>query len=236
MEIGISSRCLPAKNLNTEDLTEFGIDAVEVNTGSTPLRIKPKYWKILQQISDDYVFSIHPHLFPFSQMSGFLQEHAQEIISFSAECLSRLDGDYLVVHVKGHEGAERLEKFLEKAPGNIQVVLENNNKNYPATFKQTAELARKLGVKMNLDLGHLNIVSDNPLKEIDEYGATDIVEYMHLHTNNGRKDQHLALGEAKPSLEEIAQAIDVCEPEVCVIENRERKEAEKSLKLLKQIL
>jgi len=83
--------------------------------------------------------------------------------------------------------------FLDESPPHLTFYVENT---FEASVAQVAELVDRLDhprVKANIDIGHAHCETERTVVEAVEFFGSRL-GYAHLHTNDGRGDQHLALG------------------------------------------
>jgi sugar phosphate isomerase/epimerase len=90
-----------------------------------------------------------------------------------------------------------LENFLEKDPGMLIDLIDGVNKN-------------NFGI--NVDIGHINCNTNQ--KVIDWIKKLNKrIKYFHLHDNNGKEDEHLALGKGNIPLKDLFDSITKYSPE-----------------------
>jgi len=75
---------------------------------------------------------------------------------------------------------------------NVELLLENNAKYEITSPKQMMEASEDTGLKFNLDIGHVRLFSGNDKEKCLEYidQVKDHIAHVHVHTNNGLRDQH----------------------------------------------
>lgn len=90
--------------------------------------------------------------------------------------------------------ADFYNRFLENKTEEIQVLMENVLDPCPEPFLQVAQMTEHPAFGICLDLGHANCYSEVAcetwLEQLQPY-----IRHLHVHDNDGRTDQHLALGE-----------------------------------------
>jgi len=81
------------------------------------------------------------------------------------------------------------------------------------------------GIGLTFDFGHANTVGKVP-EFLTEVGHAN---HIHIHDNNGKSDEHLALGDGTINWQVVGKAITARYKGVIVIEGRSIPEAKKSL-------
>lgn len=105
------------------------------------------------------------------------------------------------------------KEYLDNKPEDFRMVLENVLEENPEPL---AEIAEKVGdprLGLCLDIGHANINSKRPLDEWINI-MHPYLNHIHLHDNNGTRDQHLELGEGSIQLRNVIEKIELLCPDV----------------------
>lgn len=127
-----------------------------------------------------------------------------------------LDVDYLIFHsqinpylnetnIKGlnvNQNREFWEEIVKVVNFKGTILIENIFEETPMMIKELIEAINLPNLKINLDIGHAKLGSvpiENWIKELANH-----IGYIHLHTNNGKSDEHL-----KPAKEEIEAILDL---------------------------
>ena len=82
-------------------------------------------------------------------------------------------------------------EFLEDDPG-VEIVLENVLEPDPGLLADIVKAVDHPGLKLCLDIGHVNAYSPHSLFQWLEQWASHI-SHFHVHNNDGIRDQHAAL-------------------------------------------
>lgn len=108
--------------------------------------------------------------------------------------------------------AERMMDFLNRfLPGKTGpfIVMENH---FDQVIELFEDVMRKLDPRLRehfgfcLDIGHANCFSKEPVMDwVKRLGPW--IRHIHIHDNDGTRDQHLALGEGNMDIEDILKAI-----------------------------
>lgn len=101
------------------------------------------------------------------------------------------------------------KQFLEDAPG-VQIVLENVLEEEPAWLLDIIKGVDDPGIRMCLDIGHVNAYSWVPVMDWLETCAP-YISHFHIHNNDGSRDQHNGLGDGTIPMERfLARAEALC--------------------------
>ena len=168
----------------------FHLPVVDVNLGTPHKDLRRSFEKILLN-------------------SIFLAKKVNaEIVVCHAGRLNRIYPEALLSKVK-NETMESLKKLF-KTSENLGVLftLENDRKAFSPSLagdlNSFQEMLNKVGCKATLDVGHANTFS-NPIEFIKNLNHKII--NIHVHDNNGDKDEHLPLGKGKINFKEILASL-----------------------------
>lgn len=101
------------------------------------------------------------------------------------------------------------KQFLEDAPG-VQIVLENVLEEEPAWLLDIIKGVDDPGIRMCLDIGHVNAYSRAPVMDWLETCAP-YISHFHIHNNHGSRDQHNGLNDGTIPMERfLARAEELC--------------------------
>lgn len=98
-------------------------------------------------------------------------------------------------------------KEFIKDKEDITVYIENVMDDEPYMMLELAEKIADKGIKLCLDMGHVNCVSSVPCEEWIKVLAP-FLGHLHLHSNNGNKDEHLPLGKGTLNAEKAIEATE----------------------------
>ena len=97
--------------------------------------------------------------------------------------------------------------FFAEAPADLHYHLENTFEPGPKALLELIDAINLPNVDVNLDVGHTHCFSSTPALEwIDVLGER--IGYGHLHNNDGRGDQHRALGDGDIDLLAVCHALN----------------------------
>jgi sugar phosphate isomerase/epimerase len=172
----------------------------------------------------DLDVTIHPAAVPFSGAGGAGGNEREEVFKKAVERaadLQRETGRVRVIAVDpaatsrggdmiyDPEGTKRSLEFIARAVDglNVKVGVENWKINPdPEEFRRLRrELASVTDLGLLLDLGHLHVMTDDPVA-----AARDLpipVCEVHVHDNSGDSDDHMPLGRGNLPLEGLVEAI-----------------------------
>ena len=100
-------------------------------------------------------------------------------------------------------------EFLQEDPG-VELVLENVLEQEPDWLLDILRGVDHPGLRMCLDIGHVNAYSDIPVMQWLERCAP-YISHFHIHNNDGSRDRHSALFEGDiPMPEFLHRARELC--------------------------
>lgn len=153
----------------------------------------------------------------------------------------RLSRDYPAgllakARIEAINSLKRLSELSSKLGMKFTIENDHNSPNLSLAGrpKDVLEIADKVGCGVTLDLGHANTFED-PVNFINVLGKKII--NVHVHDNNGGKDQHLAIGEGKIDFEEIFKVLKGIEWRgPLIIEAHKIEDLIKDVKRLKEMI
>ncbi|MBN1879085.1 sugar phosphate isomerase/epimerase [bacterium] len=164
-----------------------------------------------RQFRDDFPGLLVVHG-PFIGVSYCHPDHlfrqaVQQRLDMTREVSIRLDADTLVMHSGLSSDVEKfniMDDWIKEtvsfwkreipryAEAGVSVVLENIVDDNPVFLKNVIDQVDHPNLKICLDTGHVNVWSSISLDEwLEELGTR--IAHVHLHNNDGRKDQHAGL-------------------------------------------
>lgn len=159
----------------------------------------------------------------------------------AAEICAEMDIGRMVVH-SGYapqmyypewfvpRSVEFWKEFLLQAPAGVEIALENVLDPQPDFIAQVCDQVGDARLKLCLDVGHVNVYSNIPLKNwIGALGNR--IAHVHLHNNDGSRDAHNALDHGTLNIGELFSLLDRHAPSasICI----ESVDASACLKFLK---
>ncbi|MBS7655716.1 sugar phosphate isomerase/epimerase [Candidatus Bathyarchaeota archaeon] len=225
MEIGISNH--PLFNLNPIEFFKLA-KKLEVNRVEIKLDdLRFKNFLLNERKLNDFNFKLNFHLpvvdvnlgTPHKDLRGsfekilfksmFLVKKVNaEIVVCHAGRLNRVYPKALLPKVK-NETIESLKKLFKTSENlGVTFTLENDRKAFSPSLagdlNSFQEMLNKIECKATLDIGHANTFS-NPIEFIKNINHKII--NIHIHDNNGDKDEHLPLGKGKINFKEILASL-----------------------------
>lgn len=123
-------------------------------------------------------------------------------------------------------------RFLEKKDDSVQIHLENNYDRFYQPVLKVLEQVNHPAFTACLDVGHIYCYSEQTIREWFE-GMNGRIGHLHLHDNDGTKDQHLAIGNGKINWTAVRELIEKCCPKAGItIENTSGEDLAKSFKII----
>ena len=134
-------------------------------------------------------------------------------------------------HVK--ESIGFWQDFLRDKPADFRLYLENVMDEEPELLLDVIEGVDDPRMKICLDVGHVNAISEKPITGwIEKLGPH--IHHLHLHNNDGTRDQHAAFDQGTIDMKEVLRAVDACCPEHATLTVESRKCHESIQWLLEQ--
>jgi sugar phosphate isomerase/epimerase len=103
------------------------------------------------------------------------------------------------------------DDFFKSHPHNIMVFMENHLEHTPDIMAEVCDRCEDKRLSINLDIGHAHAFSKTSvidwIKQLKHR-----IGYVHLHQNNGQKDEHLGLREGSMNMVEILHALEEYSP------------------------
>jgi sugar phosphate isomerase/epimerase len=97
--------------------------------------------------------------------------------------------------------------ILEQTPERIRLHVENMFEDTPRVIKRLVDLVNSPRLGICLDIGHVYAFSETSVFEwVETLGSG--ISYVHIHDNNGRKDEHLAIGDGSIPIKRVLDAIE----------------------------
>ena len=118
----------------------------------------------------------------------------------------------------------------------VKLMLENVYENEPEEIVVFFKKLRHLGVGLCLDTGHQAVFSSRPLGVwLESLGP--FIGQLHLHDNNGKNDDHLALGEGRIDFKFLFEYLITSgiKPSIITLEPHREEDLWPSLEYLKKI-
>lgn len=121
------------------------------------------------------------------------------------------------------------KEFMQHLPQDFELMLENVLDTRPEYILEVCDGVDDPRLRICLDVGHANAYSDIPAEEwIRMLGHR--IGHVHLHNNNGDRDEHNTLDNGTMNISALLHLLDECAPEaaICI----ECMQAEPSLEFL----
>lgn len=114
------------------------------------------------------------------------------------------------------KSVEFWKQYMKGKPESFTICIENVLEDEPYMMAQIAEEAEHPNVKLCLDLGHANCMSDLPAREwLRVMGP--YIGHLHIHNNDGTCDQHNAMSKGTLDMAGVLEDIDrYCEKKATI--------------------
>jgi sugar phosphate isomerase/epimerase len=97
--------------------------------------------------------------------------------------------------------------ILEQTPERIRLHLENVFEDTPEVIKRLVDRIKSPRLGICLDIGHAYAFSETSVSEwVETLGLR--ISYVHIHDNNGKKDEHLAIGDGSIPIKRVLDALE----------------------------
>ncbi len=146
-------------------------------------------------------------------LDPLIREVTRKRILQSLEVARELGIFDVVFHLGASFGeySEQLVKFwksiLEQTPERISLHLENTDET-PEVIKRVVDQINSPRLGICLDIGHAYAFSETSVSEwVETLGSR--ISYVHIHDNNGKKDEHLAIGDGGIPIKRVLEALEI---------------------------
>lgn len=103
--------------------------------------------------------------------------------------------------------AEFWKPILEQTPERVKLHLENFLEDTPEVLACLIDKVNSPKLGVCFDMGHAHALSETPVLEwANTLGSR--ISYVHIHDNNGKKDEHLAIGDGCIPIKRVLDAIE----------------------------
>lgn len=196
--------------LEIQDFTEPNLSDLEVEEITNFYYEKLKDFKGLKAMHGPFI-----DLKPASPDKDISRISVDKYIK-ALEIAEKLDLDYIVFHsqinpnhieefirlLNAKQNAEIWHKIIERSENyRGTIVLENVFEKEPEILRELLDHINLPNVRLNLDIGHANLGVD---LESWVSSLKDYLVYSHIHSNNGKFDQHKPI-----SLEKYREYMDI---------------------------
>jgi len=180
------------------------VEAVEINLMTSGFPLVPQYVTDYASRLNSYDVSVH------SRSDGFSDDlpygpFQRERLLVELDIARDLGANELVVHPPWFHGMDKLKRnaskvlkqAIERARAyGVELLFENTNKGPFKDPEKLLELFRAFPeAYMCLDVGHMHVSQQSTEKEMKMIDALkERIVYLHVHDNDGSRDQHLELG------------------------------------------
>lgn len=124
------------------------------------------------------------------------------------------------------------KEFLEDKDNSVCYYLENQFEHSPELLLEVVNAVDDHRLGICLDVGHANCNSKTPVMEWI-LQCNRKINFVHLHNNNGRQDQHLGLENGTLDFEQICNALEKYAPNaVWALEVNKLEDMERSVRWL----
>lgn len=230
-KIGLSTKALDKRDLWYYNLSQLGSKVIEINNVRTHLAFKIHTLMRRKKDFKKYDLSMHSQTSRVFTNNSEFTEHELAVLKSEIYVCSIVGIKELIFHLKQDKLTKKQEKQLRKIidyskKKKVKMIYESNKDFYPDTCLDV--LKRFPDIGYNLDLGHINIA--HRLKyfnySIDDFinKIKDRIVYIHLHNNNGKKDQHISLKKGTLNWKHILDLLDFKKIKKLIIEQHEMKD------------
>jgi sugar phosphate isomerase/epimerase len=231
-KIGISSKNL--KVSLRKSITDLdGFFNIELNRRITFFPFSAKTKDFFTKNSG-FLYSIHSDIARLTDEGEFAKIN-YDILHNEIILCSMFNIKHLIFHAKHSKKTNELIRKLSEfaKTKNVQLCLENNILSSIDELEDAFNTNPDL--KMNLDIGHLNVLLHKKSNiTIEDYlkKLKDKIIYLHIHDNDGKSDEHLALSDGNVDYRKIFSLLDFNKVERIVVETDKMENAIKTKEIL----
>lgn len=217
MEIGINNTSVPYGQGFTEKIFEkcrlLGFDLVELNLNSFPATFRKEKLDKIKKLAKINQLDLSVHaatgFMEFCHKDKIIQEVSLNLLKANLMQADWINAKYFIFHVGKCRTIDcqinKLQDFVDFSKKyKPKILFENSSSGLGSSEKEIEKVLETLKINMNLDIGHLWIAVNNnkaSLETIDKF--RDKIKYVHVHTNFGKKDEHLPLTSGNLPLKEM---------------------------------
>jgi sugar phosphate isomerase/epimerase len=144
-------------------------------------------------------------------LDPLVREVARKRVLQSLEVARELNIFDVVFHHGEREYTQQSVEFwksiLEQTPERISLHLENTFEDTPEVIKRLVDRIKSPRLGICLDIGHAYAFSETSVFEwVETLGSR--ISYVHIHDNNGKKDEHLAIGDGCIPIKRVLDALE----------------------------
>lgn len=179
----------------------------------------------------------------FGSSDVLIKRATAERFETAYEIAKKIRCDGIVLHHGYIPGTSSPRKWLERSnvfwkeffnnkSNDISIYLENQFEHTPDLIIDVVSAVNNHKLGICFDVGHANCNSKlSVIKWIEQ--LKDKIKFVHLHNNDGTKDQHSNFYEGIIDFKEVCQALENYAPDsIWEIENNSPRDTEKSLQWL----
>ncbi|HII66966.1 MULTISPECIES: sugar phosphate isomerase/epimerase [Thermococcus] len=245
MKVGVNSYIIREISGNGFSIDELPIDVIELGfDGLRGLTDKGIDWDVLHGLLTlDVEFTLHAPTSDGRNIRVDLCVNSRkniEIMENVFEIARTLDAKYVVVHggdIKDsyHKALVNTRKQMMELSAvaeeyGVKLVIENLIDNRIGAFPHELIPFLEENVSVCFDIGHAFINSLKYGLGVEEYMLLPGIEHVHLHDNNGAKDEHRALGEGRINFDDLIPKILSLRPKNVIWEIRDYWDRENVLR------
>ncbi len=197
----------PTKNIIEEirNAKEKGFDFVELFLeGDKALPEKLSAEKIRKELEKNELGALGhtPWYLPTGTMIQEVKKSMIKEFNKYFKFFKKIGVEYVTVHSRIGRGMYPREEKINQQIKNLKEIMKKAEKQdikiiYELSEEDDLKMTKKVldsvkNLYFNLDIGHANIRPNNPIDFIKELHPK--IKHVHLHDNDGEKDQHLPMG------------------------------------------
>lgn len=216
MRIGINNTSIPYGNKITEIFEKcrlLGFNLVELNLNSFPVTFRKERVDKIKNLAKINTLDLSVHaaigFMEFCHKDKFIQEVSLNLLKANLMQADWINAKYFIFHVGKcrtiDDQINKLQDFVDFSKKyKPKILFENSPSGFGSSEKEIEKVLETLKVDMNMDIGHLWISVNNnkaSLETINKF--RDKIKYAHVHTNFGKKDEHLPLTSGNLPLKEM---------------------------------
>ena len=234
--IGISTANDPMQRDLFVYFARKGYTCVEYNHRFTPFFLSENRLKHLKACMEKYNLTItfHSDANDLCHPDRLVADSQLMLLKSEMWFANRLGIKHIVFHLPKYLDTQEilidtvLKELCETATGyGVALYLENDSRGPWADPHNVRAILDRHPLRHCLDTGHLNNAINAGITDMDTHFKLlgERMDYLHLHDNDGKSDQHIGLGKGNIDLKYLFSKIDNVEPSILIIETHDMKDA-----------
>ncbi len=233
MKMGVSTKAFPLRYWDNE-LLKYNYRTIEICSTTNILPKKEVGREAIKENLKNFDLSLHSsnHLFNKNRLVAGAEIANFRYHSFLAK---ELGAKEVIFHVSSEFDIDVFKKQEHEFRNIIneygrEYYIENNSGGLFSSHEEILWFCRRFPeIKICLDIGHIHRAFFRGAIKGEEktiFEMKNKINYVHLHDNNGLKDEHLACGSGNIEWEKVIPILNEINPKKAIIEVNNPKDVE----------